>query len=356
MRQRRGPRRTPAPLVDAVWARRVVAELDRAGLPTSELLSAVGLRLEQLSEPDALIPFDAHVRLFENAARALDEPCFGYRVGSTVGLTEAGLLAYVTLNSQDLGGALRNLCRYLRDPDRRGGLRAATRGRRGPAAVLLRGSRRGGQPAAARVRRHAHGPGLRHDHRPSWAAAAGRAASRSGLPPTWPGTSACRWRSTSRALRSSWTPRRSRCRWSMPTPACSTCCGAMPTTCWRDARAVTTSWPGPSAGWSTISTPATSARPRLARALGMSERTLARRLAEDGLTPAGLVDDLRRRLADRYLAARGFPLGRITYLLGYSDLSAFTRAFRRWTGRTPSEWRAELSQALRSPASPAPQT
>ena len=94
---------------------------------------------------------------------------------------------------------------------------------------------------------------------------------------------------------------------------------------------------------------------RLARALGMSERTLARRLAEDGLTPAGLVDDLRRRLADRYLAARGFPLGRITYLLGYSDLSAFTRAFRRWTGRTPSEWRAELSQALRSPASPAPQ-
>ena len=70
---------------------------------------------------------------------------------------------------------------------------------------------------------------------------------------------------------------------------------------------------------------------RLARSLGMSDRTLARRLAEDGLTPAGLVDDLRRRLADRYLAERAFALGRITYLLGYSDLSAFTRAFRRWT-------------------------
>ena len=87
----------------------------------------------------------------------------------------------------------------------------------------------------------------------------------------------------------------------------------------------------------------------------MSDRTLARRLAEDDLTPAGLVDDLRRQLADRYLAERAFPLGRITYLLGYSDLSAFTRAFRRWTGRTPSEWRAELSRAPRSPASPAPQ-
>jgi AraC-like DNA-binding protein len=82
---------------------------------------------------------------------------------------------------------------------------------------------------------------------------------------------------------------------------------------------------------------------RLARTLGMSDRTLARRLAADGLTPAGLVDGLRRQLANRYLAEHAFPLARITYLLGYSDLSAFTRAFRRWTGQTPSRWRAELS-------------
>ena len=79
----------------------------------------------------------------------------------------------------------------------------------------------------------------------------------------------------------------------------------------------------------------------------MSVRTLARRLAEQGLTPARLVEELRQQLANRYLAERAFPLGRITYLLGYSDLSAFTRAFRRWTGRTPSEWRAELSPPRR---------
>ncbi len=82
---------------------------------------------------------------------------------------------------------------------------------------------------------------------------------------------------------------------------------------------------------------------QLARGLGMSRRTLSRRLAEQGLTPARLVEELRQQLATRCLAERAFPLGRITYLLGYSDLSAFTRAFRRWTGRTPSEWRAELS-------------
>jgi AraC-like DNA-binding protein len=94
---------------------------------------------------------------------------------------------------------------------------------------------------------------------------------------------------------------------------------------------------------------------RLARSLGMSDRTLARRLAESGLTPAGLVEDLRRQLADRYLAERAFPLARITYLLDYSDLSAFTRAFRRWTGRTPSQWRAERPDGAPSAASQAPQ-
>jgi hypothetical protein len=57
-------------LVDAVWTRRVTAELDRAGLPASEFLDAVGLRREQLIEPDAHIPFAAHVRLLEHAAHA----------------------------------------------------------------------------------------------------------------------------------------------------------------------------------------------------------------------------------------------------------------------------------------------
>jgi len=82
---------------------------------------------------------------------------------------------------------------------------------------------------------------------------------------------------------------------------------------------------------------------QLASGLGMSNRTLGRRLAEEGFTPARLIAQLRQELARNYLADRAVPLGRITYLLGYSDLSAFTRAFRRWTGRTPSEWRVEQS-------------
>src|SRR4051794_24059390 len=113
MRPRPGPRRTPARLVDAVWARWVAAELDRARLPTAELLRQVDLRRERLAQPDARIPFAAHVALLEAAARALEEPCFGVRLGSAVALTEAGLVPYLAHNSRDLREAWRNACRYL---------------------------------------------------------------------------------------------------------------------------------------------------------------------------------------------------------------------------------------------------
>jgi AraC-like DNA-binding protein len=73
-----------------------------------------------------------------------------------------------------------------------------------------------------------------------------------------------------------------------------------------------------------------------ARALGMSTRTLQRRLRERGIVFAGLVDEVRRRLSARYLADSTLTLGEIAWLLGYSESSAFNRAYRRWTGRSPS--------------------
>ena len=73
-----------------------------------------------------------------------------------------------------------------------------------------------------------------------------------------------------------------------------------------------------------------------ARALGMSTRTLQRRLSERGVIYARLIDEVRRHLSSRYLADGNLSLGEIAYLLGYSESSAFNRAYRRWTGRTPS--------------------
>ena len=79
----------------------------------------------------------------------------------------------------------------------------------------------------------------------------------------------------------------------------------------------------------------------VAQELGMSSRTLTRRLAEDGLTYKGLSDEVRRKLALQYLKDRRIGLKKVAYLLGYSEVSAFYHAFHRWTGSSPVHHRLE---------------
>jgi AraC-like DNA-binding protein len=77
----------------------------------------------------------------------------------------------------------------------------------------------------------------------------------------------------------------------------------------------------------------------IARTLGMSERTLGRKLADEGLNFTEILQQLRRDLAVRYLDDRKLHVSKIAWLLGFSDVSAFTHAFKRWTGKTPSQLR-----------------
>ena len=79
---------------------------------------------------------------------------------------------------------------------------------------------------------------------------------------------------------------------------------------------------------------------RLASELGMSRQTLQRRLKAEGTTFEAVLDSLRHRLARRYLRSENFSVKKTAYLLGFSDPAAFSRAFKRWTGRSPSEIRA----------------
>ena len=76
----------------------------------------------------------------------------------------------------------------------------------------------------------------------------------------------------------------------------------------------------------------------VAARLVVSERTLQRRLREEGVTFAGLEDAVRRDRAFQLLRDGRLPHFEIAFLLGFSDPSAFTRAFRRWSGTTPGQW------------------
>jgi AraC-like DNA-binding protein len=78
----------------------------------------------------------------------------------------------------------------------------------------------------------------------------------------------------------------------------------------------------------------------VARALGLSARTLHRRLKEQGWTFQALLDAERKEVAFARLHERRLSVGEIAYLLGYAEQSAFLRAFRRWTGNTPTQFRA----------------
>lgn len=84
----------------------------------------------------------------------------------------------------------------------------------------------------------------------------------------------------------------------------------------------------------------------VAHHLGMSARTLQRRLAEQGYSYQTLVDEARRQLAKRLLRDTDFSLIEVAFMTGFSGQSAFTRAFKRWAGQTPRSFR------LQNPAPP----
>jgi AraC-like DNA-binding protein len=77
----------------------------------------------------------------------------------------------------------------------------------------------------------------------------------------------------------------------------------------------------------------------VARGLHVSLRTLQRRLTEHGTSFQDEVDTVRRELAFQYLKDANLGVSQVAFLLGYSELSTFDRAFKRWTGMTPRIWR-----------------
>ena len=77
----------------------------------------------------------------------------------------------------------------------------------------------------------------------------------------------------------------------------------------------------------------------VAHTLGMSKRTLERKLSDEGLNFTEVLQQLRRDLAVRYLNERNLHVSKIAWLLGFHEVSSFTHAFKRWTGKTPSQMR-----------------
>lgn len=85
----------------------------------------------------------------------------------------------------------------------------------------------------------------------------------------------------------------------------------------------------------------------IARRLNKSVSALQRRLNSEGTTYSDVQAETRRLLAEQYVLEGKYSIGQIAYLLGFSDQANFSRAFKRWSGRTPSQFQAEHRNQMR---------
>ena len=82
----------------------------------------------------------------------------------------------------------------------------------------------------------------------------------------------------------------------------------------------------------------------VARELGLSVRTLQRRIDEEGTTFRDLLLEVRQELVRKYFAQPGIQINEVAFQLGYEDTNSFYRAFRNWEGTTPSQWRTDWKE------------
>jgi AraC-like DNA-binding protein len=90
---------------------------------------------------------------------------------------------------------------------------------------------------------------------------------------------------------------------------------------------------------------------QIATELGLSLRTFHRRLRDEGVGFQALLDGVRQSIAIEYLENTGMPVEEVAWRIGFADASNFRKAFRRWTGRAPSAYRAPRELSLLTAAS-----
>jgi AraC-like DNA-binding protein len=328
------------PTVQGGLTRLAVDRLRRAGIKLQPLLSGVGLTVDQIDEPERRLSASKQIAFLEAAAEALSDELLGFRLAEEFDLRDLGLLYYVMAAADTLGDALKRASRYSRLTNE--AIVFEYREAREPVLRLTYA----GIPrhadrqqiefcmvAMVRVSRALSGRrffptrvALAHVRPKGIAKFAGclgkdiefgSDTDEIGLPPgssEWPLVDA--------------DPRLSKIL--LKTAEETLSVRKEDTGAFRVAveNAITPLLPHGQAKADVV-----------AKKLGTSERTLARRLAEEGVKFAEILQQLKASLAIRYLEDHGMPISRIAWLLGFEEASSFSHACRRWTGKSPREFR-----------------
>jgi AraC-like DNA-binding protein len=328
--------------IDAVWVKVVAKRLERQGLSATELLQRAEVKPYVLNQKSARIPFCQHAALLDLAARATENGCFGLDLAANQGdPRDNGLLVYTALSSKTLGEALKVLKRYFHV------LNEAI-----DVSVVI-------APREVTIDYHLSDTRLATPRQAMEFGAANfvrtlRFLTNSRLRPVEVKFRHSRNQEIAKFERFFGCPVRFGTRQNSLTFSRRQL--ALPlATADKRLHGLLTGYCEEILANREDSSPDLRHRAEriiakllcrgeaeteaVAHELGMSVRTLARRLGDLGVSFGQILDELRHDLAVRYLRDQNLSLSQIAFLLGYSELSAFSHAFRRWTRTTPGEWR-----------------
>lgn len=324
--------KVPAGLVTAV-----LQFVAGAGGDPTRARSAAGLRAGDLVDPHRRLGSDRLAAIMASAAQDLDEPDFGLRVGRGFDLEAFGLLSYAVLNASTVGIGVANLARFFGSVVEGAEARLSTRRSEAGLRISVDGIDRStirhlqecGVLILVRMIGRLIGDSSWRPGGVSLAHPAPRNVAAHveyfGVAPKF-GTRANEVRFEASVLqREVWDADRS-------------CLPAVDERLQDVVGREPDEEPWLSALRIQIASRLCDGHPTLraiAPELGLTARTLQRRLAMQGLTYRDLVRDARKRLANQYLEESEIDLTEVAFLLGYSELSAFSHAFHRWTGTSP---------------------
>ncbi len=329
----------PVPLLPAVTARALLAAFRALGLDADAIRDAAGLRAAELEPLDALLPDVAFGRLYEEAFRRSPRDELPTEVGLAVPFGAFGHVDYLAASSETVEAAMQALADHFR---------AVAHG----FALELDAGPSGGEVRILHPRASPLDP---VGDEFTLAVLVGRFRSADAEAP---------FRAAEVRLTRPAPPRPTRHEQLLGAPirfGCSVAALAVPAAAWR-ARlrsadpalketlhrlADRLELGAPASGDLEL---AVRARLRallpdgraeataMSRALGMSERTLHRRLHDAGTSFRAVLDRFREAESERLLAARRLPLAEVALRVGFSDQTAWNRAFRRWKGMAPTDW------------------
>ena len=328
------------PMAGGGLSRLAVARLESAGVPLAPLLQRVGLTPELIADPEERLSVQSQIRLLDEAAIALKDDCLGFTLACDFDPREIGLLYYVMASSQTLGDALKRLARYSKVTNE-----SLVVGYREGNSLIINLSYSG-------VPRHSD----RHQIEFCMFAVLRICRALTGLNLVPQDFSIAHYRSGGVAEMSRFVGTKVMFGADKDEFALSLEARELPVIhadnylndlLLKYSETVLAERRGDMSSFRTkVENAISSLLPHgrvlvadVARTLGISERTLGRRLADEGLNFAEVLQRLRRDLAIRYLNDRKLHVSTIAWLLGFQQVSAFTHACKRWTGKTPSEIR-----------------